>query len=63
MGVAMRRASLLEQSPPFARYEEAAIVECQSDGDEEVLSGDFSTREKPANIEVLRAEGFFGSGI
>lgn len=59
VGIAMRRTDLLEESPPFARYENAAAVERHDDGgDESVLSGDLSVREKLENIEALRDEGF-----
>lgn len=58
VGMAMRRTDLLEESPPFARYEDTVAVEHHNDGDEEVLSGDLSAREKLLNIEALRAEGF-----
>ncbi|MCY1542324.1 hypothetical protein D9M68_780670 [compost metagenome] len=55
VNIAMRRTDLLEQSPPFMRYESAATVEQHDEG---VLSGDLSVREKLANIEALRNEGF-----
>lgn len=56
VNIAMRRESLIEESPPLELFEGVA-TEIESNGSA-VLAGDISIREKLENLEVLKVEGF-----